>query len=100
MGSSSSSHFFYVLLCSFMFFWVLLGSSGFFWVLLGSSGFFWVLLVREEEISGKPQLMGDNRALTPTSCANRTPGLESFCDGKRRVEVNTSPMAHLPANEE
>ena len=57
------------------------------------------LFEQEEEISAKPQLMGDFLALTPTSCANRTPVLEGFCDGMRRVEVNTSPMAHLPAKE-
>jgi len=41
-----------------------------------------------EEISVKPQLMGDIFAATPTSCANRTPLVESFADSIRRVEVN------------
>jgi hypothetical protein len=42
-----------------------------------------------EEISGKPQLMGDLAVSTPTSCANRTLRVESFDEESRRVEVNS-----------
>ncbi len=42
-----------------------------------------------EEISAKPQLMGDIFAVTPTSCANHTPAVESLVSISRRVEVKS-----------
>ncbi len=51
-----------------------------------------------EEISAKPQLMGDIFAVTPTSCANYTPAVESLVGSSRRVEVNS--IAELSSEEE
>ncbi len=43
-----------------------------------------------EEISGKPQLMGDIAVSTPTYCANCTSTVESLAFTMRRVEANSA----------
>lgn len=52
---------------------------------------------QKEEISGKPQLMGDLTVSTPTSCANRTPVVESLPLEIRRVEMNSLWEADIEA---
>ena len=51
-----------------------------------------LILGQVEEISVKPQLMGDIFAVTPTSCANLTPAVESLVESTRRVEVNSTKI--------